>query len=249
MSGGGFKPGHFALLAGVEEKHFWFKARNRIIAWAVGRYFPDARTMLEIGCGTGIVLANLEKEFPGVEFTGVDLYPEGLKIAAARVHKAKLINADCRTFDPGKGFDAAGAFDVLEHIQDDDELLRQMHKSVKPGGGVIITVPQHPFLWSKVDEFACHVRRYRAKDLQKKMEAHGFNVVRKTSFVFFLMPAVFVSRLMAKFAASGPVEPEFGINPFLNRIFEKIAEFEGFLIRRGLDLPFGSSLLMVARRG
>lgn len=248
MSLGGFKASHYELLAKIEEKHFWFKARNRVIAWAIKRYFPDARTMLEIGCGTGIVLANLERDIPAVAFTGIDLYPEGLNIAASRVHNTRLIHADCRTFDFKGEFDVVGAFDVLEHVEDDDGLLRQMHKSVRPGGGVIITVPQHPFLWSKVDVFACHVRRYRAKDLQKMMEACGFNIIRRTSFVSFLMPLVFISRLKSKFTASHDNEPEFRIDPFLNRLFEKIIGFEAFLIRCGLNFPFGSSLLMVARR-
>ncbi len=249
MIEGGFKAGHFELLAEVEEKHFWFKARNKIIAWAVKRYFNDTRSILEVGCGTGIVLANLENEFPEAALTGIDLYPEGLSVAAKRITGAEFINADCLTFDFKKGFDVVGAFDVLEHLQDDDELLRRMYKWVSPGGGIVITVPQYPFLWSKVDKFACHVRRYRAKDLQKKIEAVGFNVIRRTSFVSFLMPAVFISRLKSKFAASDTAAPEFKVNPFLNRLFEKIIGFEAFLIRRGFDLPFGASLLMVAKRG
>ena len=62
-----------------------------------------------------------------------------------------------------------GAFDVLEHIADDELVLSQMHQAVRKGGGIILTVPQHSFLWSEIDEYSRHVRRYSVSELKLKL--------------------------------------------------------------------------------
>ncbi len=62
-------------------------------------------------------------------------------------------------------FDVIGAFDVIEHIEEDTAALTQMYQALKPGGGLLITVPQHRFLWSAVDEMSYHKRRYHRNEL------------------------------------------------------------------------------------
>ena len=88
-----------------------------------------------------------------------------------------------------------GAFDVLEHIEEDTTVLAEVAKAVRPGGGFMATVPQHPALWSLQDEHAHHVRRYTARGLRRKVEAAGFEVVRMTSFVSLLLPMLVAARL------------------------------------------------------
>ena len=92
-------------------------------------------------------------------------------------------------------FDAIGAFDVLEHIDDDEAVIAEVGRALRPGGGFLLSVPQHPSLWSPQDEHAHHVRRYTAAGLRRKLEAAGFEVIRMTSFVSLLLPMMFASRM------------------------------------------------------
>jgi len=128
-------------------------------------------------------------------------------------------------------------------------VLRALNESLAPGGGLILTVPQHPFLWSEFDARARHVRRYRAAELRDKVGEAGFEIVRMTSFVSLLLPLMMASRLAAR-APATDYDPlaELRIAPWLNWTLEKVLDFERLLIRAGLDLPAGGSLLVVARR-
>jgi 2-polyprenyl-3-methyl-5-hydroxy-6-metoxy-1,4-benzoquinol methylase len=157
---------------------------------------------------------------------------------------------DARHIPYESELDAIGAFDVLEHIEEDVSVLQQMYKALKPGGFVFITVPQHRWLWSAVDEYACHVRRYGASELHQKVCRAGFQIIRSTSFVSTLMPAMYLSRLLQGNKTDMNMNDVAGlrINPILNKIFEWFLGFEWALIRVGFSLPVGGSRLLVARK-
>src|SRR5205823_1532466 len=90
--------------------------------------------------------------------------------------------------------DAIGAFDVLEHVYEDEAVLRQLYQALKPRGGLLLSVPQHPWLWSPVDDYSHHRRRYIASALAEEVERAGFRILRQTSFVSLLLPVVALSR-------------------------------------------------------
>ena len=92
-------------------------------------------------------------------------------------------------------FDVVGTFDVLEHLVEDERALAQMFNAARPGGGLLVTVPQHRFLWSESDRFAMHQRRYSRTELRKKVESAGFQIERITSFNSLLLPLMILSRL------------------------------------------------------
>ena len=186
--GSGFKSEYFDRLAKLEAKNFWFRSRNSLIVWALKEYFPNFQSFLEVGCGTGFVLAGIAKAFPSVETVGSEIFVQGLPFAAARAPTGKFIQMDGRRIPYEDEFDVIGAFDVLEHIPEDDAVLAGMHRAVKLGGGILVTVPQHPSLWSATDEYACHVRRYSAVDLHSKIRNAGFEIILSTSFVTLSLP-------------------------------------------------------------
>ena len=144
-----------------------------------------------------------------------------------------------------------GAFDVLEHIDDDEAVIAEVGKALRPGGGFLMSVPQHPSLWSPQDEHAFHVRRYTAAELRRKVEAAGFEVVRMTSFVSLLLPMMFASRLRMR---DRTTDVEFDAIDELrqpravNMALEAVMMIERTLIRRGLSFPAGGSLLLVSRK-
>lgn len=247
--GAGFQPGAFAELAALEAGNFWFRGRNRLIVWALQRHFPRMRHYLEIGCGTGYVLAGVAQAYPQAKLTGSEVFSVGLPYAAHRVKKAELLQMDARCIPYVEEFDVIGAFDVLEHIEEDEAVLAEMLRATKPGGGILLTVPQHPWLWSNQDEYACHVRRYRMSELREKVQRAGFQVEFETSFVSLLLPAMLASRLIQKHGQP-PDDPmaELRLPKLLNHIFEIIMDLERLIIQIGVRFPLGGSRLLIARK-
>lgn len=250
QEGVGFKSSYFRELAALEAKNFWFRARNRLIIWALGQYSSEFRSFLEIGCGTGYVLSGIAKAYPTVNLQGSELFTAGLHFAASRLPSVHLMQMDARHIPFIDEFDSIGAFDVLEHIEEDTQVLMQIHKALKPAGILTITVPQHAWLWSSVDEHACHVRRYSANELHTKLQESGFEVLRSTSFVTSLLPAMALSRYIQKRSPKEPDNESTGLetSPWLNYIFEKMLNAEIHMIRRGINFPLGGSRLVVARK-
>lgn len=247
-AGDGYDRDLFSRIAELEPTSWWFRSRNRLIERSVARCFPGARRVLEVGCGTGYTYGALTAALPEAHVVGTELYEEGLKIARRRLPGAELRALDLRAMPYEEAYDLVAAFDVLEHIDDDRGALAALRRALVPGGGLIVTVPQHPFLWSAADTYAHHERRYRRGELVERVGAAGFRVERVTSFVTLLAPLMVLSRLRGRLGA--PFDPlaEFEIPRPLDRVFERIALAEQRVIAAGVSLPFGGSLLLVARR-
>jgi SAM-dependent methyltransferase len=245
----GFKPNYFGQLYKLEKANFWFRARNRLILWALRTYCSPFESFFEIGCGTGYVLAAVEKAFPNALLSGSEIYREGLSYAAQRATRSALFRMDARKIPFRAEFDVIGGFDVLEHIDDDEAALHQIHKALKPGGFAVITVPQHAFLWSYLDDYSKHVRRYSRKGLRELVLQCGFTVVRMTSFVSILLPLLALSRarVPAKGESFDPLK-ELQVSGWKNKILEQLLIAEQQIIRFGLDFPAGGSLLMIAQK-
>lgn len=246
----GFKPSYFSELAGFEEDYFWFNSRNQLILWALEEYCPSFGAFLEIGCGTGYVLSGVAKAFPHATVHGSEIFTTGLDFAVKRLPFVNFIQMDARNIPFTEEFDVIGAFDVLEHIEEDGQVLAQVHAALKPQGFMLLTVPQHAWLWSPTDEYACHVRRYSALCLHQKIEAAGFQVVRSTSFVTSLLPAMMASRFIKKKKAveALDVTAELKISSRLNSFFAKLLSAEIALIRSGISFPAGGSRFVLARK-
>ena len=248
--GGGFEAGYFAELARLEGGNFWFRSRNRLILWAMETYGGEFRSFLEIGCGTGYVLSGISAAFPDVRLHGSEIFTAGLGFAASRLPSVKLMQIDARRIPFYEEFDAVGAFDVLEHIAEDELVLANLHNALSPGGMIFLTVPQHAWLWSETDEYAHHVRRYRSACLHRKFETAGFQIVRSTSFVTFLLPAMIASRLLSRATPGKKFDPkkEFLIPATMNSAFFRFLAAEFSLIKHGVDFPVGGSRLIVAKK-
>jgi SAM-dependent methyltransferase len=241
-------PEYFENLSTLEASNFWFEARNRLIIWALSKYKPAARNFLEVGCGTGFVLSSIAKERPEIALNGSEIFLDGLSYAATRVPTAQFSQMDARNVPYSDEFDAIGAFDVLEHIKEDTDVLAQLRKALKPDGVLLVTVPQHPWLWSETDEYACHERRYARPELERKMKAAGFVIIKSTSFVTTLLPVMFVSRFFQRLK-KGEFDPnfEYGLSPFVNSIFFGLLSLELSGIKLGASYPAGGSRVVVAR--
>lgn len=248
--GGGFEAKYFDDLAALEANNFWFVARNHLLLWILQRYHPDFHSLLEIGCGTGFVLSGISKTYPHAELFGSEIFTAGLRFATQRLPNVSLMQMDARDIPFVSAFDVVGAFDVLEHIEEDEHVLAQIHAALKPNGTLLVSVPQHQWLWSSLDEYSCHYRRYSAAELHRKVKAAGFEIVRSTSFVSLLLPAMLASRLVGKNrpVADIDVRSELDLPKVVNRVFGRLMSLEFALIKWGLNLPLGGSRLLVARK-
>ncbi len=239
----------FELLSEIEARNFWFRARNDVIVWALRAHFPQASSLLEVGCGTGFVLSALHARCPGLHVAGGELSQAGIEVARSRMPEVPVFQLDARRLPFENEFDVVAAFDVLEHIDDDEGVLAEMTRAATGRGGLLVAVPQHPWLWGAVDDFSGHVRRYTRGELVTKLERVGLRVVHLTSFVSLLLPVVAVSRLARRGTAEAyDPRTEFCMPPLLDRLFEKVMWLERKLIERHVSFPVGSSLLAAARR-
>lgn len=246
---GGFPEAGFAQLAALEDRNYWFRARNRLIVWALRRHFAGMRRYLEVGCGTGCVLGAVERAFPDVSALGGEMHAAGLEHAARRVQRARLVQMDATRLPFRREFDVVGCFDVLEHVDDDGAVLAQVREALRDGGGVLITVPQHRFLWSAADEYAGHVRRYRRGELLERLAAAGFEPLLVTSFVSLLLPVMWAARARRRrLDERYDPQAELEVGRAANALLQAVLGFERALIALGARFPWGGSLLVAARR-
>lgn len=242
----GFNSQYFEKLAQSEEQHFWFQARLKIIMDAVKRHFSTSKTVLEVGCGTGLVTRALSQALPSACVAGSEVFSEGLQFAALRNPTAQFLQLDARRLPFREHFDLVGAFDVIEHIEDDVGVLEEIARAMAPGGGLLITVPQHRWLWSGADEAARHVRRYTREELLAKLRSAGFEILDWQSFMTLVLPLLYVKR---KIVRKDRVMEELSIPPLINAALVGLMRIERGLINLGLRFRWGSSLLVVARKG
>jgi SAM-dependent methyltransferase len=241
----------FARLVQLEANSFWFRSRNRIIVRMFGKHLrqPSRPRVLEIGCGTGFVLSALQA-VGRFDLVGAEQHVAGLVWARRRLPDVEFVQLDACRLPYEQAFDAIGAFDVIEHIPEDEAVMASVHRALRPNGLFILTVPQHAWLWSAADEQAHHQRRYSRADLRSKLERNGFKVRFCSSFVFALLPLMYLARRRRKpTGKADAVEcDELSLPAALDRVMELGMRLDEWLIAAGISLPVGGSLLMVAQR-
>ena len=244
----GFDPRAFEALSEAEAKHFWFVTRNELIVGLIDRFFPKACRFLEIGCGNGAVLRAVAASRSWERLVGSELHPAGLSRARERMPDAvEFVQMDARQIPAVEAFDLTGAFDVIEHITDDEAVLRGLRAATQTGGGTIIAVPQHPWLWSHIDEYAHHQRRYQRGELEAKLRRSGFEVLFSSSFTALLLPVMVASRLKGWSRDNADIDRELTINPHANALLIAILRAEVRMTLSGLRWPAGGSRIVVGR--
>jgi SAM-dependent methyltransferase len=244
----GFDPKAFDDLAEQEAGHFWFVARNHLLVGLANRFFPNARRFLEIGCGTGFVLRAIAGSRHWDRLVGSELHPAGLAHARKRLSsEVEFVQMDARDIPATGAFDLTGAFDVIEHIADDEAVLRSLRAATETGGGTIIAVPQHPWLWSRADEIAHHERRYRRGELETKLRRNGFEILFSSSFTALLLPLMAASRLKRRGTEPDEDVYELRLNPAVNRLLLQILRAEVHMTLAGIRWAAGGSRVVVGR--
>ena len=205
---------------------------------------PHGARVLEVGCGTGHNLAMLGR-FGTVEACELDKCARALagKRLGRKVKDARL--PDLSMFERN-AYDMVALLDVLEHVPDDIGSLRAIHRRLKPGGALLLTVPANPWMWSAHDVAHHHFRRYTRSGLAKLFLQSGFEVQLLSYFNSLLFPPIAAARVLNKARGNDSADdalPGATVNGLLNRVFG----LEAGLIGR-VPMPFGVSLVAVVRR-
>ena len=233
----------YQQMAELDDRHWWYRARRKILAELIRREVhpaADAR-ILEIGCGTGHNLAMLSG-FGHVD--GLELDDEAAALSEKRLGRV-IIRSPLPELDGvSNDYDLIGAFDVIEHIDDDHAALAAIATRLKPGGKFMMTVPAHPWMWTAHDVANHHKRRYSKRSLRALVEGSPLRLDKIGYFNSLLFPLAIVERAASKLRGKDDGNVSLPPRP-LNNLFEAVFASERYLVGR-LPLPPGLSLFAVA---
>jgi SAM-dependent methyltransferase len=231
----------------AEERHWWYRGRRKVLARVFAELgLPHPARILDAGCGSG---RNMVELAPLGTVTGVELSDTSVALARERgvgeVIEGSVLEMPFET----NTFDLAVSLDVIEHLDQHLEALRELRRVVAPGGALLVTVPAYGWLWSGHDEINHHFRRYTRRSLQRVAQQAGWQQVRTTYFNSLLLPVAILLRALDRWSTKTtessldlwiPPEP-------INRLLELPLDLEAAMIGRGGRIPAGLSLLAVFR--
>ena len=231
----------------VQKKHWWFVSKKKIVLDFIDRYVPtnDNHKILDIGCGSGLMLNALE-QIGGTY--GMDMSDDAInfskEIFSGTVKKGML--PDNIPYDE-EYFSLVVALDVIEHVDDDRASLTAIRSHIAEGGQAVISVPACMFLWSEHDVLNEHKRRYTLEELKGKLIDAGFTIEKISYFNTFLFPLISLVRMMNNLLKrKGASEIDLP-HPAINYIVEKIFSLEKYFLRI-MNFPIGVSVLAVVRK-
>ncbi|MCC6545559.1 class I SAM-dependent methyltransferase [Candidatus Sumerlaeota bacterium] len=238
----------------LEDTYWWFQGRMRMIEAILARYMrqkPRKGRVLDVGCGTGLMLSRLKKWEP----TGLDFSRLAMNFSRKRGVRNLTIGDVVRLPVQSNSMDLILALDLIEHIERDDLMAKEFHRVLRRGGYLMATVPAHQSLWSDHDIALHHFRRYSARGFLKLLRDAGFKPVKFSFGITFTYPVVVTFRKLQlmwqrQVGINSPARAKSHLIPlpkFLNTPLIWLLHMEAFLLKY-IDLPFGVSLITLCRK-
>lgn len=251
-------PEQFELHAKIEDSHWWFVGRRRIIENIVATVVPDKTPMklVDIGCGTGGNISTFHKRFDCI---GVDISEHAIDFAVRRFPDINFISVGVgqKIYPIIEKADILFLLDVLEHIENDSQFLREITSNMKQGALLLITVPSNMSLWSPHDEFHGHFRRYSKNDLLFNFNELPVSIRLFSYYNTILYPIIKSARGLTKLTKQtwGKAHTDLSMPPkIFNTLLTKIFASESKWLINRLDqsnrttLPFGVSIISLLRK-
>jgi|SRR5579883_698087 SAM-dependent methyltransferase len=201
----------------------------------------------DLGCGTGGLIAKLQRRAPAWAIVGLDKSEAALRLA--RQYGPHFICGDVQRL-PFKAefFDVVLAIDVMYHRDvEPGRMLTGIFAILKPGGILVLNNPAYEWLRSYHDVFVHTARRYTARSVAADLKRAGFTVERCTYWNTILFPVMALKRKLLPGAASRSDVHD--LPGWLNRALAMASLPETMLLRYGINLPFGGSVLAIGRKG
>lgn len=222
----------------LEKTYWWFVTRRKLIKFLLDTYVVKKSKVLDIGCGPGENMRSFTK-YDVIGFEKSDKFVKLGKNKGLKVVKGSFPNTPFKDSE----FDCILCLDVFEHIEDDKKGVYEISRVLKDSGIAIISVPTYQWLWGAQDEVNHHKRRYTLGSLCSLLKE--FQIVRKTYWNTALFLPSAGAKLISRVNGKNELRK---IDPNINTILKKIAEMDNLAIRKGIDLPFGTSAIIVARK-
>lgn len=234
--------------------HFIDSASRKRVSLTLAAHGAKTGTVLDVGCSSGLMIRELRHQFPRLTVMGSDVVRLPLERLSATIPDVPLLRFDLvRCPLPDDAIDFVLLLNVLEHIEDDREALRQVFRILKPGGFAVLEVPAGPNLYDVYDEFLMHYRRYRLAALAELVSGIGFEIVEKSHLGFLIFPSFFLakktSRLLSRYRKADPgrsVSVKIR-STRRNSIARGLMNLELMLGRR-VSFPFGVRCVLTLRK-
>jgi len=235
----------------LEDRMWWFAASHRnllTLSWPQMSLEAREQPILDAGCGTGGFLAQLAAHYPNRALLGLDANPLACQRAATKSGQAVCVGSINELPFPEAAFAAVFSVDVLCHsaVRECDA-VQQFHRCLADNGLLVINVPAYSWMLSAHDAAVHNVRRYTVKGLSCLLEAAGFRVVYATYWNAVLFPLMVMTRkLLPERGRTSDVKEYPSPIDWLCRV---ATTFETTLLRNGVRLPFGGSVIAIANKG
>jgi SAM-dependent methyltransferase len=231
----------------AEDRHWWYRGRRTMLDGVIaGLGLPADARILDAGCGSGRNMVELARLGT---VTGVELSEASVALARGREVGEVIAGSVLDMPFADDSFDLAVTLDVIEHLEDDLAALRELRRTVAPGGALLVTVPAYQWLWSGHDEINHHHRRYTRRSLQHVAERAGWSQLRTTYFNSLLLPVAVLLRVLERFNTKTTESSlDLWVPPApVNWLLERPLTLEAALIAHSGRIPAGLSLLAVFR--
>jgi len=240
-----YQPERLHQLHKFEDEFVWFRIRKKWIHRIFKKYISVEDSILEIGAGTGNVALYLrEKGYKNYAVN--EIFDEGIKYIIRKGIKP-VYQFDARYIPFKNHFSAIALFDVIEHLNDDTQVINEVNKALINNGKIVITVPAHSFLWSHHDDEAGHKRRYSRNELITVLQKSGFRVEMLRYIFSFLFPFYGIRSVMTYIKTQNTTSKDFEISTTLNKVMIKLGMLD-YKLNQMINLPFGGSLIAVASK-
>ena len=249
-----FTSAYFKDLIAIEKKHFWHKTKRLLLYSFLKKNIPDYKSkgFFELGCGCGYFLHFLREKGVYVQGGG-DLFPESLQIVSEYLD-VPLYRVNALELPFQDRFGIVALLDIIEHIEDDVKVLKEVHRSLKSGGYVLVTVPALEMLRRNLDNVLRHKRRYTKNQLKQCLEKSGFTPLKITYYNAYTVPFLLVQRLIENMKkdnlstdAHEVIHFNNTINPVANFVFQALFAIERKIIVN-FGLPVGGSLVALGQK-
>lgn len=250
----------FKTLLDMQHRHFWYRGRHRFLLAAVDRFLTETgirKDVIDLGGGVGgwIQFLTQHRSHCLGQIALADSSLDALTLAGPILPpKAQRYQIDLMRLRMREQWDAAFLLDVIEHLPEDLQALRQARDALKPGGYLFVTTPAFPQLWSYNDEMAYHLRRYRLADFERLARESGLTLCDNRYFMFFLSPAYWFSRIKPSFATMSSEQKNQLISkqhqvpaPIINELLSAVFALETPL-GHNVKFPWGTSILSVFKK-